>query len=95
VSFSIVAVLVVPWRAKHQEIGFGIWFEDADGGRLPTFEGRFQVGSPADSKVGDASIVPLSLAVGNLALPSAGDYAAVLEVQGIEVSGGVSGPCRS
>ena len=87
VSFSVVAVIVVPWRAHHQMHKFTVAFEDADGKPVGgQFEGEFQVGTMFDHKVGDNSIVPLAMPVSYIVLERAGDYLAVLTIDGAEIS---------
>lgn len=87
VSFGVVAVLNVPWRAHHQPHSFRIWFEDADGGQMAAeLGGDFQVGSPPEMRVGEASVIPLAATVGNFTLPRAGGYSAVLSVDGSELA---------
>jgi len=84
--FAIVAVLNIPWRAYHQPHKFAVWFEDADAQRLPgELGGEFTVGAAPDMKVGDATIMPISAMVNNFTLTKAGDYAAVLAIDGIEI----------
>ena len=87
VSFSVVAVIVVPWRAHHQMHRFTVAFEDADGAVIGgQFEGEFQVGTAFDHRVGDDSIVPLAMPVSNIVLERSGDYSAVLTIDGAEIS---------
>lgn len=87
VSFSVVAVIVVPWRAHHQMHRFTVAFEDADGAVIGgQFEGEFQVGTAFDHRVGDNSIVPLAMPVSNIVLERSGDYSAVLTIDGAEIS---------
>jgi hypothetical protein len=87
VSFSVVAVIVVPWRAHHQMHKFTVAFEDADGRPLGgQFEGEFQLGTTFDHKAGDNRVVPLAMPVSNIVLERAGDYAAVLAVDGAEIA---------
>jgi hypothetical protein len=85
-TIAVAAILHIPWRAHGQSHAFLIEFEDADsqkvGGRL---EGRFEAQSPADARAGDYSIVPLAVQVGGFVFPRAGDYAAVLKVDGTEI----------
>ena len=86
-TFSVAAVLHVPWRAYHRAHKFAVWFEDADGKRLGgQLDGEFQVGAAANMKVGDPTIMPFAGTVSNFPIPSAGDYAAVLSVDGTELS---------
>ena len=85
-SFSIVAVLYVPWRAYHAKHRFAIWFEDADAKPLQgTIEGEFQVGAAPDMKRGDPTIMPIAATVSNFAVERPGGYACVLAVDGTEI----------
>lgn len=82
-SFGVGVILSVPWRAYHQLHKFSVWFEDADGNRLPAdFQGEFTIGASPEMKVGDPTIMPIGAMVGNFAFQSAGDYSAVLSVDG-------------
>lgn len=84
--FAVVAVLNIPWRAYHQAHKFAVWFQDADGQRLAgELGGQFTVGTSPDMKVGDATIMPIAAMVNNFVLAKAGDYAAVLSIDGLEV----------
>lgn len=86
-TFSVVAVLFVPWRAHHQLHKFSIFFADADGQRLQgEFQGDFQLGSPPDMRAGDSSVLPLAATVGGFLVPRAGEYSAIMEVDGTEVA---------
>ncbi|MEI2643594.1 MAG: hypothetical protein U0R28_09690 [Candidatus Nanopelagicales bacterium] len=86
VNFSIVAVVVVPWHAHNEKHGFSVTFEDADKNMLAgQFDGEFQIGTEPSHRQGDASIVPLAIAVTGFALDSPNDYAAVLSIDGHEV----------
>lgn len=85
-TFSVVIILEIPWRAHHEEHMLSVSFEDADAKPLqPGFEGGFVVGSPPEAKRGDPTIMPIAATVGNLTIPGAGDYAAVLKVAGAEL----------
>lgn len=85
--FAIVAVLNIPWRAYHQMHKFSVWFEDADAKRVAgEIGGEFSVGTAPDMKVGDETIMPIAAMVNNFTLSNAGDYAAVLAVDGQEIS---------
>src|SRR6266545_519243 len=67
-SFSIVAVVEVPWRAYHQPHKFTVRFEDADGHPISGFlEGEFQVGAAAELKRGDPTPLPFAAQVNNFA----------------------------
>lgn len=80
---GIVAVLTVPWRAYHQKHRFAIWFEDADAHRTSAeLGGEFSVGTSPDMRVGDETMVPISAIANNFSFAGAGDYAAVLAVDG-------------
>jgi hypothetical protein len=86
-AFTVAAILHIPWRAHGQNHAFGIWFEDADGqslgGRL---EGRFEAERPLGALPGDYSIAPLAVNVNGFVFSKPGDYAAVLSVDGTEIS---------
>ncbi|MCU1414935.1 MAG: hypothetical protein JWN80_2275 [Microbacteriaceae bacterium] len=85
--FGVVAVLNIPWRAYHQPHKFAVWFEDADGGRVAgELGGEFTVGTTPDMKVGDETVMPIAAMVNNFTLTKAGDYSAVLAVDGQEIS---------
>jgi len=86
-SFSVVAVIHVPWHAYHQQHSFEVWFDDADGRRLPAgFGGEFQVGAGPEMKRGEPTIMPLAAQVGNFVFDQPGEYSAVLSVDGTELS---------
>ncbi len=86
-TFSVIAVLHIPWRAYHRPHRFSVWFEDADRRRMTgQFEGDFTVGSSPEMRVGDPTIMPLAATVGNFTFPQPGDYAAVLSVDGTEIA---------
>ena len=86
-TFSVAAVLNVPWRAHHQTHKFVVSFEDADGKKLAAgFQGDFQVGSAPPARVGDPTIMPIAAVMGNFVFPTSGDFSAVLEVDGTELS---------
>lgn len=85
--FGVAAILHVPWRAYHQTHKFSIWFEDADGGRVGgEMGGEFSVGTSPDMRVGDETIMPVSAMINNFAIERPGDFAAVLSVDGAEIS---------
>jgi len=87
VSFSVVAVLHIPWRAHLQSHRLQVTFEDEDSNPIGGgFEAEFRVGSAPDMERGDPSIMPIAAGVGGFALPRAGGYAAVLKVDGTEIS---------
>jgi hypothetical protein len=86
-TFSVVAVLHIPWRDYHRTHQFSVRFEDADAQQMPArFDGEFQIGSAPDMKVGDPTIMPIAATVGSFVFPTAGDYAAVLRVDGAEIA---------
>jgi hypothetical protein len=86
-SFGFAAVLHIPWRQHHQGHAFAVTFVDADGGTLPArFDGQFRVGTTPSMRVGDFTIMPIAAFVTNFVLDRAGDYAALLEVDGAELA---------
>ena len=86
-NFALCVVLHIPWRAHHQRHTFAISFEDADGQRTPNrLEGQFRTGTTPDMRAGDYSLVPLAITVNGFVIQRAGDYSAVLEIDGTEVS---------
>lgn len=81
--FSVATVLDVPWSAHGRSYQFGVRFEDADGQAVgPRVDGEFEVGTPPGLRVGDTSIVPFAARVDGLLLEQAGDYSAILEIDG-------------
>jgi hypothetical protein len=85
-SFSVCAVLHIPWRAHHQNHTFAISFEDADGQETPNrLEGQFQTGTSPDMRPGDSTDFQLAVQIGNFVFQRAGDYSAVLQVDGTEI----------
>lgn len=86
-NFAVCVVLHIPWRAHHQRHTFAISFEDADGHRTSNrAEGQFQTGTAPDMRTGDYSVVPIAIVVNGFVFQRAGDYAAVLEVDGTEIN---------
>ncbi len=86
-AFGVAAVLHIPWRKHHQGHAFSVTFEDADGRPLTArFEGQFRVGTAPNMRVGDFTVIPLAAFVTNFVLDRAGDYAAVLAVDGTELA---------
>ena len=86
-TIAVAAILHVPWRAHDQSHAFLIEFKDADGQKMGgRLEGRFEAQTPPDARSGDYSIVPVAVQVGGFVFPRAGDYAAVFEVDGTEIS---------
>jgi len=85
--FSIVAVIEVPWRAYHSKHKFAISIDDADANSLPArFEGEFQVGAAPDMKVGDPTMMPVSINVNGMPFERPGDYSFILRVDGTEIA---------
>ncbi|OBI31100.1 hypothetical protein A5711_21635 [Mycobacterium sp. E2238] len=85
-SFSICAVIHIPWRAHHQTHTVAITFEDADGQTTPNrFEGEFRTGTSPDMRTGDFTDIQIAPQVTNFLFQRAGDYAAVLSVDGTEI----------
>ena len=86
-AFGVAIVLSIPWRALHQDHKFSVFFEDADGNRVGgDIGGVFKIGAAPDMKVGEESIMPISAFVNNFTIAKAGDYSAVLHVDGTEIS---------
>lgn len=86
-SFSVAAVLHIPWRQHHLDHSFVMSFEDADGQVLPArFEGQFRVGTSPHMRMGDFTVIPLAAFVTNFVLERPGDYAARLEVDSAEIA---------
>lgn len=86
-TFSVVTVLHVPWRAFHTMHRLEVWFQEADGGRLPMgFQAQFKVGTTPGMKDGEPTIVPIAAVVGNFSFARPGGYVAVLEVDGAEIA---------
>jgi hypothetical protein len=86
-AFSVAAILHIPWRAHGQNHAFGIWFEDSDGQNLGgRIEGRFEAERPLGARPGDYSVAPLAVNINGFVFPAPGDYAAVLSVDGTEIS---------
>jgi hypothetical protein len=85
-TFSIAAVIHIPWRAHHQNHTFSISFQDADGQTTPNrLEGQFSTGTTPDMRPGDFTEFQIAAQVGNFVFQRAGDYAAVLQVDGTEI----------
>jgi hypothetical protein len=85
-SMSLVAVLKIPFRAYHQDHRFEIGMEDADGNELPLrVEGDFRVGSSADMRYGDPTVMPLAVGVNGVQVEKPADYSFVLRVDGTEL----------
>lgn len=85
-AMSLVAVLRVPYHAYHQDHRVTLSLEDADGSLLGLkVEGGFRVGSEPHMRVGDPTLLPLSLNVNGLTFERPGDYSFKLEVDGTEL----------
>lgn len=86
-SFSMGVVLHIPCRDQPQDYSFAIAFEDADGQATPfRFEGRYEAGASIGTRPDDFTEVPMALQVANFVFKRPGDYAAVLQVDGKEIS---------
>jgi len=86
-TFAVVAVLHIPWRAHGQSHPFSIWFEDADGKDLGArIAGTFQATRSPEARPGDESVAPLAVNINGLILPRPGEYFAVLSVDGAELA---------
>lgn len=86
-NFAVCIVLHIPWRAHHQRHKFAVSFEDADGQTTSNrAEGQFQSGTAPDMRPGDYTVAPIAILVNGFVLQRAGDYAAVLHVDGTEIS---------
>ncbi|MGO9782887.1 MAG: DUF6941 family protein [Streptosporangiaceae bacterium] len=86
-AFTVAAILHIPWRAHGQNHNFGIWFEDSDGHSLGgRIEGRFEATLPPSALSGDYSVAPLAVNINGFVFQRPGDYAAVLSVDGTEIS---------
>lgn len=86
-TFGVAAVLHIPWHQHHREHAFAVTFEDADGRPLAArFDGQFSVGTAPSMRVGDFTIMPVAAYATNFVLERAGDYLALLEVDGDELS---------
>jgi hypothetical protein len=89
-SFSVAAVLHIPWHRHHEGHVFTITFADADGAVLDAkFEGQFRMGTSPTMRVGDFTIMPLAVHAINFVLERPGDYVAAMAVDGREL-----GRCR-
>lgn len=86
-NFALGIVLHVPWRAHRQRHTFSVLFEDADGQITSNrLEGQFQVEPAPDLRTGDFTVLPIAVGVNGFVLQRAGDYAAVLQVDGTEIT---------
>jgi len=80
---SVVAVFDVPFAAHGRSFAFTIRFEDADAQQIgPRIDGQMEVGRSGQGRPGDESVIPFAARVDGLVLPSSGDFAAVLEIDG-------------
>jgi hypothetical protein len=86
-SFSLVAVLKVPYRAYHQDHRIRILLEDADGKPLNLdIEGSFRVGTEPHMRMGDPTVLPVAINVNNLAFEQPGDFVFKLAVDGTDMA---------
>ena len=83
---AVVAVLLIPYRAYHQDHRFGIDLEDADGRELLHVEGQFRVGTDPAMRVGDPTVMPFAVPVNTMAVQKPGDHAFVFRVDGTEIA---------
>ncbi|PJI84723.1 DUF6941 family protein [Luteimicrobium subarcticum] len=82
VTFSVVAVILVPWRdtSSHE---FTVRFEDPDGSPLgAVLSGELTAGTPDDAHAGDPTLVPITAVIDHFTVERPGDYTVVLEVDG-------------
>jgi hypothetical protein len=87
ISFSLVAVVRVPYRAYHQDHNFELTMEDNDGGAMPLqIGGVFRVGSEPHMRVGDPTTMPLTVTVSQFTFEQPGDFAFVLKIDGSPVA---------
>ena len=85
-SLALVAVLEVPYRAYHQDHGFRLGMEDADGNALELeATGTFRIGAEPDLRVGDPTLMPIAIPITGLKIDRPGDYAFTLSVDGAEL----------
>ncbi|WP_426625262.1 DUF6941 family protein [Leifsonia sp. McL0607] len=81
-TFSVAAVLLVPWH-DHKQHEFSIHFTTADGKRVGgELSGNFSAGTLPGAKEGDPSVFPIAATIGNFLLERSGDYEVVIEVDG-------------
>jgi hypothetical protein len=82
-TFSLVAVIEVPFRAYHQNHSFSLGLEDADKNALPLqIEGEFRVGSEPHMRTGDPTVMPFAVTVNSFVFEKPGDYSFVVGVDG-------------
>lgn len=85
-SFSLVAVLEVPYRAYHQDHTFVLALEDADANPMNfRAEGTFRVGTEPHMRVGDPTVLPFTVNVNNLTFERPADLSFKLELDGTEL----------
>jgi hypothetical protein len=81
-TFSVAAVLLVPWH-DHKQHDFSIHFTTSDGTRVGgELAGNFSAGTLPGAREGDPSVFPIAAAIGNFLLERPGDYEVVIEVDG-------------
>jgi hypothetical protein len=86
-TFSLVAVLEVPYRAYHEDHKVTLSMEDTD--RHPQglqVEGVFRVGTEPHMRVGDPTVLPFAINVNNVTFERPGDFVFKLEVDGTEMT---------
>jgi hypothetical protein len=84
---AIAAVLLVPFRAYHQDHRFRLGMVDSDETDMGlSVEGSFRVGADPDMRVGDPTMIPLAIPISGLGLPKPGDYSFTLSLDGSEVA---------
>lgn len=82
-TFSVAAVLMVPWH-DHKQHGFSIHFATADGQKVGgELAGNFNVGTEPGAKDGDPTLFPIAATIGNFVFERPGDYEVVVEVDGV------------
>jgi hypothetical protein len=82
-NLTLVAVLEVPFAKYQAEHTFRFGMENADGEALPLeVEGSFRVGADPELDYGEPSIMPITVGVGNLVIPSPSWYSFTLAVDG-------------
>jgi len=83
---TLAAVVEVPYRAYHQDHGFRLGMEDADGNVLPLeATGDFRVGAQAKMRVGDPTLMPVVIPITGLKIDKPGDYSFTFSIDGTEL----------
>jgi hypothetical protein len=81
-NFAVAATIRVPWH-DHKQHEFVIRFENADGEQIGgTISGNFAAGTAPDAREGEAAVLPLAAVINNFVFERAGDFSAILEVDG-------------